>query len=66
MWCNAQGFGPSHKEVMRVGGIPKLVALLGSSSETVKERAIEALLVSWYLLGILRWKSGLQKSSIIS
>jgi hypothetical protein len=46
MWCNAQGFGPGHKEVMRVGGIPKLVALLGSSSETVKERAIEALLVS--------------------
>ncbi|KAK9901239.1 hypothetical protein WJX75_001832 [Coccomyxa subellipsoidea] len=39
-----QGFGPGHKEVMRVGGIPKLVALLGSSSETVKERAIEALL----------------------
>lgn len=46
MWRNAQGFGPGHKEVMRVGGIPKLVALLGSSSETVKERAIEALLVS--------------------
>ncbi|EIE20347.1 hypothetical protein COCSUDRAFT_83547 [Coccomyxa subellipsoidea C-169] len=39
-----QGFAPGPEEVARFRGIPKLVDLLCSSSETVKERAAEALL----------------------
>ncbi len=41
-----QGFPPGQEEVVKLGAIPKMLALLETTSETVKERAAEALLVS--------------------
>lgn len=41
-----QGFAPGQEEVAKAGAIPKMLALLETTSETVKARAAEALLVS--------------------
>ena len=41
-----QGYFPGQEEVAKQGAIPKMLALLEVTSETVKERAAEALLVS--------------------
>ncbi|BDA45386.1 probable importin subunit alpha-1b at C-terminar half [Coccomyxa sp. Obi] len=40
----ARGFAPGQEEVAKLGAIPKMLALLETTSETVKERAAEALL----------------------
>ncbi len=41
-----QGYFPGQEEVAKQGAIPRMLALLEVTSETVKERAAEALLVS--------------------
>ncbi|CAL8471015.1 g10557 [Coccomyxa elongata] len=40
----AQGYSLGQEEVAKLGAIPKMLALLKSTSETVKERAAQALL----------------------
>ncbi len=43
-----QGYARGQEEVAKLGAIPKMLVLLKSTSETVKERTTEALLV-WLL-----------------
>ncbi len=43
---NVQGYPLGQEEVGKLSAIPKMLALLNSTSETVKERAAQALLVS--------------------
>lgn len=40
-----QGYPLGQEEVAKLGAVPKMLALLKSTSETVKERAAQALLV---------------------